>query len=76
MIDGQITILKDCYRDSSLREKIYMYVYMCVCVCVIFKMCMIFKIKMLNHDKTSRIPAKKEKEMKCPKINIWKCLIQ
>ena len=74
MIDGQITILKDCYRHSSLREKIYMYVYMCVCV--IFKMCMIFKIKMLNHDKTSRIPAKKEKEMKCPKINIWKCLIQ
>ena len=47
-----------------------------MCVCVIFKMCMIFKIKMLNHDKTSRIPAKKEKEMKCPKINIWKCLIQ
>lgn len=43
-------------------------------MCVIFKMCMIFKIKMLNHGKTSRIPAKKEKEM--PKINIWKCLIQ
>ena len=34
---------------------------MYVCVYVIFKMCMIFKIKMLNHDKTSRISAKKEK---------------
>lgn len=36
-------------------------------VSIIFKMCLIFKMKMLNHDKASRALAKTRKEMKCQK---------